>query len=149
MSATKERTWEQIQAEDLTLCAKEPRGDSMITAQEFRDAAEKETGRSVLYSNSGRVAVIHGTPIYIIHAENARLLLAAAEQAEQLEMAKDALTAQCGVSHGLREQIATLTARVAELEARITEAHELDYRRVQHIRELSTLITAWEAKAAK
>ncbi len=43
VSATKDfRTWEQIQAEDLTLCAKEARGDSMVTAQEFRDAAAQK-----------------------------------------------------------------------------------------------------------
>ncbi len=117
-----------------------------VTAQEFRDAAAQKARihAQLLRDFCGSHFTMRGE-----YERDAALFLAAAEHAEQLDVCRTGNTVLVGTIETQHEQVATLTARVADLEARITEAHELDYRRVQHIRELSTLITAWEAKAAK
>ncbi len=125
-----------------------------VTAQEFRDAAA-EAGRrqQAIFYRGDSLADPWLTKVQAC-------LLFAAEQAEQLVMAQDAIAVQCAVSHALRgqlkvaeerpfaiaealgllvpetvpyledhardirEQVRTLTARVAELEAKRDEAYE-------------------------
>ncbi len=111
-----------------------------VTAQEFREVAKRKHWLAQGFD---------GIPGDAEAQKDAVRYDAAAEQAEQLERGIDREMALAARIERAEAHVTTLTARVAELEARITEAHELDYRRVQHIRELSTLITAWEAKAAK